>query len=180
MIESWWPIWIPLISSGAKPRCCNVGSNLVVFWSCSFVLICPNSELFLEQSWHGVTVACLYKVELSLIKYLTQGKGDCQSRSKVELGCAFWILGTFGSCCLRDSVADFIFHGRDFALWFELTACVIEMPAYKLTYFNVRARAELARLMFQYAGQDFQEVRFEQKEWFDYKPSELNNLLTLQ
>ncbi len=43
-------------------------------------------------------------------------------------------------------------------------------PAYKLTYFNVRARAELTRLIFSYAGVDFEDVRVS-GDWSEVKAS---------
>lgn len=44
------------------------------------------------------------------------------------------------------------------------------MPKYKLTYFNLRARAEISRLIFALADQEYEEVRFEIDEWPTYKP----------
>jgi len=41
----------------------------------------------------------------------------------------------------------------------------IKMPEYKLIYFNVPGRAELARLLFHYGGQEFEDCRFERSEW---------------
>ncbi|XP_060066206.1 glutathione S-transferase 3-like [Ylistrum balloti] len=38
-------------------------------------------------------------------------------------------------------------------------------PKYRLTYFNVRARGELSRLLFNQAGVDFEDVRIEQDKW---------------
>ena len=46
------------------------------------------------------------------------------------------------------------------------------MPEYKLTYFNLRGRAELSRLIFAYAGQKFQDVRIEREQWPELKESE--------
>jgi len=43
------------------------------------------------------------------------------------------------------------------------------MPEYKLTYFNLRGRAELSRLIFAYAGQKFQDVRIEREQWPELK-----------
>merc|ERR1712071_747247 len=40
----------------------------------------------------------------------------------------------------------------------------IKMPEYKLIYFNVPGRAELARLLFHYGGQEFEDCRFERSE----------------
>jgi len=39
------------------------------------------------------------------------------------------------------------------------------MPQYKLTYFNARGRAELARLLFAEAGVPFEDFRFERDQW---------------
>lgn len=46
------------------------------------------------------------------------------------------------------------------------------MPAYKLYYFNLRGRAELARLLFAHAGVEYEDVRFDRdSEWpTTYKP----------
>ncbi len=46
------------------------------------------------------------------------------------------------------------------------------MPAYKLHYFNLRGRAELARLILNQAGVEFEDVRFERAEWPALKASE--------
>lgn len=45
------------------------------------------------------------------------------------------------------------------------------MPQYKLHYFNLRGRAELARLIFAQAGVEFEDVRFERSEWPSIKAS---------
>ena len=47
------------------------------------------------------------------------------------------------------------------------------MPSYKLTYFNVRGRAEGTRYMFKLKGVEFEDVRLELKsdEWKKLKPS---------
>ncbi|KAH9496332.1 Glutathione S-transferase 1 [Bulinus truncatus] len=39
------------------------------------------------------------------------------------------------------------------------------MPAYKLTYFNARGRGELCRLLFVFAGREFEDVRINREEW---------------
>ena len=39
------------------------------------------------------------------------------------------------------------------------------MPQYKLMYFNVRGRAEAARMMLHLAGQEFEDYRFKEGEW---------------
>ncbi len=46
------------------------------------------------------------------------------------------------------------------------------MPAYKLHYFNLRGRAELARLILNQAGVEFEDIRFERAEWPALKASE--------
>ncbi|CAF0927056.1 unnamed protein product [Rotaria sordida] len=43
------------------------------------------------------------------------------------------------------------------------------MSIYKLFYFNLRARAEISRLIFAAAGQKFQDVRYERNEWLSHK-----------
>ena len=45
------------------------------------------------------------------------------------------------------------------------------MPNYKLYYFNMKGRAELARLILAYAGIEFEDVRYERDEWLQHKPS---------
>lgn len=39
------------------------------------------------------------------------------------------------------------------------------MPAYKLHYFNIRGRAEVIRLIFAAAGEQYEDIRFEHSEW---------------
>ena len=46
------------------------------------------------------------------------------------------------------------------------------MPSYKLTYFNVRGRAEVTRYMFKLNDVEFEDVRLE-GTWAEFKPSEL-------
>ncbi len=46
-----------------------------------------------------------------------------------------------------------------------------KMPSYKLDYFNMKGRAELARLILAYAGIEFEDVRYERDEWLQHKPS---------
>ena len=43
----------------------------------------------------------------------------------------------------------------------------------KLTYFNVRGRAEPARLILAQAGVDYQDIRIEREDWPKVKPSKL-------
>lgn len=45
------------------------------------------------------------------------------------------------------------------------------MPNYKLTYFNARARAELIRLIFAQAGVKYEDVRIPREDWQKHKPS---------
>lgn len=45
------------------------------------------------------------------------------------------------------------------------------MPTYKLYYFNGRGRAELARIIMHYAGVEFEDIRFGQDQWPEYKES---------
>jgi len=44
------------------------------------------------------------------------------------------------------------------------------MPTYKLIYFNVRARAEIIRLIFAAAGVEYEDVRIERDQWPAMKP----------
>ncbi|KAK6187304.1 hypothetical protein SNE40_005365 [Patella caerulea] len=44
------------------------------------------------------------------------------------------------------------------------------MPTYRLHYFDVRGRGEVARLMFNAAGQKFDDVRYTKDTWPDFKP----------
>ncbi|XP_050391094.1 probable glutathione S-transferase 7 [Patella vulgata] len=44
------------------------------------------------------------------------------------------------------------------------------MPAYRLHYFDVRGRGEVARLMFNAAGQKFDDVRYTKETWPAFKP----------
>lgn len=43
------------------------------------------------------------------------------------------------------------------------------MSQYKLTYFNLRGRAEIIRLVFVAAGVGFEDFRFERQQWSQYK-----------
>jgi len=46
------------------------------------------------------------------------------------------------------------------------------MPTYKLTYFDARGRAEVARLMFHAVGKEFEDERLRGDAWKAAKPSE--------
>lgn len=46
------------------------------------------------------------------------------------------------------------------------------MPTYKLTYFNLKARAEPTRYLFALAGVEFEDVRISDEEWQKLKASE--------
>jgi len=45
------------------------------------------------------------------------------------------------------------------------------MPEYKLTYFNLRARAEVSRLLFAAAGVKYEDIRVEKSRWPELKPT---------
>nr|QUF59398.1 glutathione S-transferase GSTS1/2-4 [Brachionus angularis] len=45
------------------------------------------------------------------------------------------------------------------------------MAEYKLYYFNIRGRAEIARLIFAAAGQKYEDVRLEREQWAQLKSS---------
>lgn len=44
------------------------------------------------------------------------------------------------------------------------------MAQYKLYYFNIRGRGEIDRLVLIAAGQEFEDVRFEDADWPKYQP----------
>ncbi|XP_019878295.1 glutathione S-transferase isoform X2 [Aethina tumida] len=44
-------------------------------------------------------------------------------------------------------------------------------PAYKLTYFDVKALAEVTRLLFSYGSIEFEDNRFQKENWPEFKPS---------
>ena len=47
------------------------------------------------------------------------------------------------------------------------------MPAYKLTYFDAKARAEVPRLLFAKAGVEYEDVRVNKEQFTpDYKDSQ--------
>ena len=54
------------------------------------------------------------------------------------------------------------------------------MPQYKLTYFNVRGRGELIRLVFAYADQEYEDFRFEMAQWPEFKPSKSISVVYLR
>lgn len=45
-------------------------------------------------------------------------------------------------------------------------------PAYKLTYFPLKARCEPIRLLFSYGGIEFEDNRIQFDEWIKVKPSQ--------
>ena len=47
------------------------------------------------------------------------------------------------------------------------------MPKYKLTYFDVRGRAEMTRMAFAAGGIEFEDCRVKREEWAALKPSKL-------
>merc|ERR1712154_711937 len=55
---------------------------------------------------------------------------------------------------------------------FKLFSKVLEMKNMKLTYFNGRGRAEVARLILSIAGEVFEDDRIEFSDWEALKPHE--------
>uniref|UniRef100_A0A4W5LIS7 glutathione transferase n=1 Tax=Hucho hucho TaxID=62062 RepID=A0A4W5LIS7_9TELE len=55
------------------------------------------------------------------------------------------------------------------------SAGAMTMPSYKLTYFNMRGRAELPRYIFAYAGIAFEDRRVEWKDWPSIKKRLVGN-----
>ena len=51
------------------------------------------------------------------------------------------------------------------------------MSTYKLTYFPIRARAELARFVFAQAGVKYEDARIKSERWQELKPCELASKL---
>ncbi len=47
------------------------------------------------------------------------------------------------------------------------------MPEYKLTYFNSRGLAEVARLLFAVADQEYEDYRLKEGEWDTLKASKI-------
>ncbi|NXT27972.1 HPGDS synthase, partial [Syrrhaptes paradoxus] len=45
------------------------------------------------------------------------------------------------------------------------------MPHYKLTYFNLRGRAEISRYLFAYSGTKYEDHRIEPADWPKFKPT---------
>uniref|UniRef100_A0A8D0L422 glutathione transferase n=1 Tax=Sphenodon punctatus TaxID=8508 RepID=A0A8D0L422_SPHPU len=45
------------------------------------------------------------------------------------------------------------------------------MPHYKLTYFNLRGRAEISRYLFAYSSIEYEDYRIEQADWPKIKPT---------
>lgn len=50
-------------------------------------------------------------------------------------------------------------------------------PAYKLTYFPVKALGEPSRLLFSYGGIEFEDVRIPITEWPKHKPCKTNKTI---
>ena len=56
-------------------------------------------------------------------------------------------------------------------------AAELQCRQYKLTYFDVRGRAETIRMMLTMSGQKFNDVRIQLHDWPQHKPSEYRLLL---
>lgn len=52
----------------------------------------------------------------------------------------------------------------------------IMAPAYKLTYFNVKALAEPIRFLLSYGGVEFEDYRIEKEEWPQLKPCKSSHM----
>ena len=51
------------------------------------------------------------------------------------------------------------------------------MPTkYKLTYFDIRGRAEMTRLLFAAAGASYEDVRVKKEDWPTLKPSKKHSI----
>ena len=53
---------------------------------------------------------------------------------------------------------------------------LVNMPSYKLYYFNVRGKAEICRLAFSAANIEFEDIRLSGEEWAKLKECELNSI----
>jgi len=52
-------------------------------------------------------------------------------------------------------------------------SCIKTMPNYKLTYFEMRGRGEIVRLVFAAAGVHYEDHRIDMSDWPAMKPSKL-------
>ena len=50
------------------------------------------------------------------------------------------------------------------------------MPVYKLSYFKAKGRAEVTRMLFTLAGQEFEDIRLEGESWQKFKPSNVSDI----
>jgi glutathione S-transferase len=51
------------------------------------------------------------------------------------------------------------------------------MSSYKLIYYNYRSRAEAIRMLLAYGGLKYEDVRIDDGQWKDMKPSEWKKLI---